>query len=114
MCVPVKQDRDPLHGNNDRLAVWGLGVRVSGAAGRAGFLLAWGETNMTLRDACSLRYGTAQVNLTSNPCHVWTRCKNRWEDERGGGTGWTSRGEVRMGVGRPIPQDSDQNLVAVK
>lgn len=40
MCVPVKEDRDPLHGNNDGLAVWGLRVRVSGAAGRAGFLLA--------------------------------------------------------------------------
>lgn len=40
VCVPVKEHRDPLHGNNDRLAVWGLRVRVGGATGRAGFLLA--------------------------------------------------------------------------
>lgn len=40
VCVPVEEYRDPLHGNNDRLAVWGLRVRVGGATGRAGFLLA--------------------------------------------------------------------------
>lgn len=38
--VPVEENRDPLHGNNDRLAVWGLRVRVGGPTGRAGFLLA--------------------------------------------------------------------------
>lgn len=85
VCIPVKEHRDPLHGNNDRLAVWGLRVRVGRAAGRAGFLLAWGETNMTRRDAHRLCYGRARVNLTSNPCHVWTRRKHRWEDERGVG-----------------------------
>lgn len=38
--LPVEEDRDPLHGNNDGLAVGGLWVRVGRAAGRAGFLLA--------------------------------------------------------------------------
>lgn len=40
LCVPVKEHRDPLHGNNDGLTVRGLRVRVGGANGRAGFLLA--------------------------------------------------------------------------
>lgn len=118
MYVPVEEHRDPLHGNNDRLAVWGLRVRVGGATGRAGFLLAWGETNMTRRDAHRLCYGRARVNLTSNPCHVWTWRKHRWEDDKGveggvggGGTSWTNGGEVRLWAGT---QDSNQNFVDLK
>lgn len=38
--VPVEEDRDSLHGNNDGLAVWGLRVRAGRAARRASFLLA--------------------------------------------------------------------------
>lgn len=110
--VPVKEHRDPLHGNNDWLAVWGLRIRMGGAAGRTGFLLAWRETNMTRRDAHRLRY--SRVNLTSNPCHVWTRRKHSWEDEKGGGTGWTSGAKVRAEVGKLISQDSDQNFVHLK
>lgn len=81
LCVPVKEHRDPLHGNNDGLTVRGLRVRVGGANGRAGFLLAWGETDMTRRDAHRLCY--CRVNLTSNPCHVWTWRKHRWEGDKG-------------------------------
>lgn len=40
MSLPVEEHRDPLHGNNDGLAVWSLRVRVGGATGGAGFLLA--------------------------------------------------------------------------
>lgn len=111
-CVPVKEHRDPLHGNNDWLAVRGLWVRVCGATSRAGFLLAWEQTNMTCRDTHHLCYGRAGVNLTSNPCHVWTWCKHRWEDdkevENGGGAPVKSVGEeVRFWAGKLISQDSD-------
>lgn len=111
VCVPVEEHRDPLHGNNDRLAVWGLRVRVGGATGRAGFLLAWGETNMTRRDAHRLCYSRARVNLTSNPCHVWPWRKHRWEDDRGGGWHQLSQWGRGYSVSRDaVSQDSDQNF----
>lgn len=113
--VPVKEHRNPLHGNDYGLAVRDLWVRVDRATGGAGFLLAWEKTNMTRRDAHRLCYSRARLNLTSNPCHIWTWCKHRWEDHKeveSQGHQLNRWREVRLWSGTPISHD--QNLVDLK